>query len=252
MGNFFYNLGRQLGRGAIPAIRQSKLIWDGLTGSEEDVLRAEQRLGSALAIELRAATERSTDPGHEKLANELCQRMASRLKNSQRTFRCEVTHADIPNAMALPGGFIFLSDSLVKFCEGEPDELAFVIGHEMAHVVRGHARERVVNQAAVRAASVVTARAGPLGAWLQHNGLNILTSAHSRDCELEADELGLRLATAAGQEAGGAIALLQRIDRLGQDAGMLGPYFSSHPPASERIARLTPLWRALAGQQTEH
>src|SRR5206468_7134538 len=62
MSNFFYNLGRQLGRGAIPAIRQSKLVWDDLTGTEEDVLRAERALGNALATELRATTPLSGDP----------------------------------------------------------------------------------------------------------------------------------------------------------------------------------------------
>jgi predicted Zn-dependent protease len=246
MSNFFYNLGRQLGRGAIPAIRQSKLIWDGLTGSEEEVLRAEQALGNALSIELRRSTELSIDPDITTLANDLCQSMAARLKNSQRTFQCEVTRADSPNGIALPGGFIFISDSLVNFCERRPEELAFVIGHEMAHVVRGHARDRMLNQAAFRAASAVTARAGPLGAWLQQNGLKILQSAHSRDCELEADELALRMVVVAGYGPAGAVGLLQRIERLGPDPAALGPYFTSHPPASDRMAQLQPLCRELS------
>ncbi|MCI0534923.1 MAG: M48 family metalloprotease, partial [Verrucomicrobiales bacterium] len=144
MSNFFYNLGRQLGRGAIPAIRQSKVIWNGLTGTEEDMLRAERALGSALAVKLRASTEPSGDPQNAEMANELCRRMAARLKNSRRTFHCEVTRSDIPSGMALPGGFIFLSDSLFDLCERHPNELAFVIGHEMAHVVRGHTRDRMV------------------------------------------------------------------------------------------------------------
>jgi len=98
----------------------------------------------------------------------------------------------------------------------------------------------------LRAASAVASRTGPLGAWLQQNGLKILQSAHARNCEMDADELGLRLVAAAGYDPAGAIALLQRIERLAPETAALGPYFSSHPPASERIAQLKPLCRELS------
>src|SRR5687768_16617787 len=132
MRNFLYNLGRQLRRGAIPAIRPSKAIWDGLTRTEESVLRAERALGTALETELRTSTERSSDLSIAELANDRCRRMAASLTNSPRTFHCDVTRTDVPSAMALRGGFIFLTDSLVNLCRRRAHELAFVIGHEMA------------------------------------------------------------------------------------------------------------------------
>ena len=116
----------------------------------------------------------------------------------------------------------------------------------MAHVVRGHAWERTFSQTALQAAAAVAAPAGSLGAWLRQQGLQLLLSAHSREGELEADELGLRLAAAARFNTAGAIALLHRLERYGPDPAALGQYFASHPPAAERIAQLTPLCHQLS------
>jgi Zn-dependent protease with chaperone function len=140
--------------------------------------------------------------------------------------------------MALPGGFVFVSNSLAELCERRPDELAFVIGHEMGHIVRGPAWDRMLNDAVLRMASSVGGRARILGNWLRQNGRTVLESAHSREREFEADEFGFRLAVAARFVPEGGIALLQRIERLERDPGVLGQYFSTHPPASERIVKL--------------
>jgi predicted Zn-dependent protease len=245
MGGFFYNLGRQLGRRAVPAIRKSGWIWKGLTGSEEETRQAERALGETLVVEVRAATESANDPEMLVLVNQLCGSLEQRLRLPHYRFHCDLIRAGAPNAMALPGGFLFVSNSLVDLCERRPDELAFVIGHEMAHVVRGHAWERTIHQAGLRVVSAVASRAGPLGAWLRQQGMDLLLSAHSRDGELEADELGVRLAAAAGYGTAGALSLLHRLERLGPDATALGQYFASHPPAADRIARLTPLCRKL-------
>jgi len=244
VSGLFYNLGRQLGRAAVPVIRKTKWIYDGLAGDEEQALRAEKSMGSALAAEFRTVAQPVNDSAVTALVDDLCRRLGACVRDKRRTFHCEVVHGDSPNAVALPGGFVFLSYSLVNLCERHPNELAFVIGHEMAHVIRRHAWDRMVNQAILRAASVVTARAGVLGGWLRKGGFELLQNAHARNCEFEADELGFRLANAARFPPDGAVALLRRIERLGSDPGVLGQYFASHPPASERITRLESLTRS--------
>jgi beta-barrel assembly-enhancing protease len=232
MSDFFFNLGRKIGRAAVPAMRKSKWIWDDLTGSEEDALRAERALGAALAGELRAATE-PAEPELFTLPNQVCRRLAESLRDPRRHFRCEVFRAESPNAIGLPGGFIFLSDSLLHFCNLNEDELAFLIGHEMAHVISGHARERMLSQTALGAASAVASYAGPVGAWFRHKGRQLLQTAHSRKCEREADERGVRMAAAAGYDPAGALKLLERVAGLNPDDA--GHYFASHPSAAERI-----------------
>lgn len=251
MSGFFYNLGRKVGRRVVPTIRKSGWILKGLTGTEEEARRAERALGEALAVEVRAATPPADDPEASALVENLCQRLEQNLRVPHHAFHGDLTRADAPNAMALPGGFIFLSVSLLDLCERRPEELAFVLGHEMAHVVRGHAWDRTFSQTALQAVSVVTSGSGPVGTWLRLQGMQLLLSAHSRDSEMEADELGVRLAAAAGFDPAGAISLLRRLERLGPNPSVLGQYFASHPPAAERIARLAPLCRKLAGRSSE-
>ncbi len=238
MSGFFYNLGRHLGHKAVPAIRKSKYIWDGLAGTEEEALRAETALGADMAAELHGTLPLSSDEQARGQVAEICGRLSACVRDKRRTFRSELFADRFANAMALPGGFIFISESLLALCERRPDELAFALGHEMAHVIRGHAWDRMLNEAVLRAASVATARVGQLGAWLQQQGLALLRSAHSREQEFEADELGLRLVLAGGYGSEGAVNLLQRIHTFGPNPVGLGQYLSSHPPASERIAGL--------------
>ena len=237
MSGFFYNLGRQIGRKAVPAIRRSKWIYDGLAGTDEEALRAEMALGKELASELRQTIQPLHDQDLVAIVEGIVQRLAKSLRDQRRTFSIELFHDSSPNAMALPGGFLFLSDSLAGFCDRDPDELAFVIGHEMAHVIRKHAWDRMLNEAALRVASTVTSRLGRIGGWLRQEGITLLRSAHARKSELEADEFGFRLAAAAAYQTDGAIAFLQRVGRnLSQ--GPLGHYLESHPPPAERLARL--------------
>lgn len=242
VSGLFYNLGQRLGRATIPAIRKTRLIYDGLTGGEDDALRAEAKLGGELAAELRAATRPADDPTLTPLVKELCARLAPG-DDPLRTFHCEVLLDESPNAMALPGGFVFINDSLVDFCKQCPDELAFVIGHEMAHIIRRHAWDRMLNDAMLRVATTVGGRAGLLGVWLRQSGLGLLRTAHSRDRELETDALAFELMVNAGFAPAGAIEFLKRQAGLDGHAAGSNEYFASHPPAPERIARLETLLR---------
>lgn len=243
MSGLFYDLGRRLGRATIPAIRKGRWLWNGLTGTEEEALRAEAALGSALAVEIRSLAGDCADREAEELVRGLCRAMSQFTGDRRRAFRVEVITADSPNAMALPGGFLFVSLELVELCERRPDELAFVVGHEMAHVLLGHAWDRVLSQGLLKAASVVAGRAGLVGAWVRQHGLQSLQSAHSRQGEFEADQRGCELAMAAGYDGRGALALLRRLELLSRPPGVLGRYFASHPPAQERAARLEAMVR---------
>lgn len=238
VSGFFYNLGRHFGHKAVPAIRKSKLIWDGVAGSEEEAFRAEVALGAEMANELRATVEIIEDQPTTLGLDDICQRLAARARDKRRTFRCAIFRDNVPNAIALPGALLFFSNSLLELCGRRPDELAFVAGHEMAHVLLGHTWDRMINEAALRAASMATARLGQLGVWLRQQGITLLRTAHERDLEFKADELGFRLGVAAGFSPAGAIDLLERIQRLYPDRTALGHYLASHPAAQDRAARL--------------
>jgi len=126
------------------------------------------------------------------------------------------------------------------------DELAFILGHEMGHVVRGHAMQRMVNSTVVNAAARAVPIGGAVGKLLVQTGSQFLSSAYSQDHELEADEFGLRLSRAAGFEPAAATQMMRRLQELGGDhpEDSLGAYFASHPPFTVRIRQLKELARA--------
>jgi len=247
MGSFFEDLGRKLGRAAVPAYRKSKWVWDGLTGSEGEAQQAEKDLGKTLAAELRLATEILDEPELSAWLRGICRRLEESVDQSGFTYHCELMQNDQPSTIGLPGGYLFVSKSLIDFCEGNVDEVAFVIAHETAHIVRRHTWNRMIQQSALRAASFAAGRAGILSGWVRQQGLPMLRSAHSKDFEFEADRDGAGLVRAAGYDPDGVISFLKRIEQLGTDPDVLGEYLASHPAPKERIERL----KSPAGEQTK-
>lgn len=238
MSGFFEELGRKLGRAAVPTYRKSKWLWDGLTGTEGEALQAERDLGETLAAELRLATEILDEPELLNWVRGICRRLQASIDQPGFTYHCELMQADHPSAIGLPGGYLFVSRSLIDFCEGRVDEVAFVIAHETAHVIRRHTWDRMIQQSTLRAASFAARRAGFLSGWVRQQGLPMLRSAHGKDIEFEADQDAVGLVRAAGYDPNGAISFLKRIERMGSEPEVVGEYLASHPAPEERIARI--------------
>lgn len=233
LGRLFYNLGRQMG----PKVRKAHWMWASFTGTEAEAIRLEHGVGADLAEEAAKQLAPDPDPQTRRALGEVGRRLAACVANQQRSFRFEAFAAGEPNAFALPGGFIFVSRSILDLCRWDQSEMAFILGHEMAHVIRGHAIERIVTNTAVAAASRAAPIRGALGGWLKTVGVQYLQTAYSRDHELEADRLGVRLVMAAGFQPEGALRLLARLADLKRSAepSSLGEYFSTHPTSEIRI-----------------
>ncbi|MFH1719558.1 MAG: M48 family metallopeptidase [Planctomycetota bacterium] len=179
------------------------------------------------------------------MLNRIGRRLTACVANKSRRFSFEAVQGDKPNAFALPGGFIFITRSLLELCRHNQDEVAFILGHEMAHVIRGHAMNRIVSNSAIAAASRAAPIRGLLSGWLRKVGVQFLESAYSQDMEFEADELGMRLAAAAGYDPRACVQLFGRLAKPDATAGYfdLSAYFSSHPPFNVRINNINDLLR---------
>jgi beta-barrel assembly-enhancing protease len=233
MGGFFFNLGRSVGTG----LRKGKWFWQALAGSEDEALRAEFEVGRDLAWGLLRQLPADTDPAAVRLLDDLGGRLSSCVRDRRRRFcLCPVKAPEI-NAFALPGGFLFVSRPLLELCGWDRDEVAFILGHEMGHVLYGHAMERIMQGWMLDAAGRVMPVRGVAGAWLLQQASELVHKAYSRDQELEADALGARLARAAGFDARAALRLLGRLPPAGPEAP-LAEYFATHPPVAERLAQL--------------
>ena len=243
MSGLLYNLGRKLG----PKVRKAKWMWQSMTGTEADAVKIESDVGRDLAHEIRLQLKSDTDAQIEQLLERIARRLGACVANGARKFNFETVGGNEPNAFALPGGFIFITRSLVELCGADPDELAFILAHEMAHVIRGHAMDRIISNSAISTAARITPVRGILSGWLQKVGVQFLESAYSQDLESEADKLAVRLTAAAKYNPEAATRLLRRLASLSRqpEEFYLGTYFSSHPPYKARIQNINRLIKKL-------
>jgi Zn-dependent protease with chaperone function len=147
------------------------------------------------------------------------------------------TSAEIgPNAFALPGGQMCVTDELIELLKDEPDALMTILAHEA-----GHIRHRHGLRLGLRAGVVAAVTALWLGDYSSLlNGLPVVlaTSAYSRDHEREADAFARELARHGGVDPARIAVFFERIrKKYGADADSpLAIAFSSHPGDGERIA----------------
>jgi beta-barrel assembly-enhancing protease len=234
VSGLFYNLGRMVG----PHARKAKWAWLSATGTEAEAIKAEYEVGLDLAREIRCQLKSDPDSETSQLLCKIGGRLSARAANKLREFRFESVSNGPPNAFALPGGFIFVTRSLLELCQWNENEIAFILGHEMAHAIRGHAMERIINSSAIALGARATPMRSLLGSWLSSVGVKFLQNAYSQDNELEADTLGVLLVDAAGYDANAAIQMLARLAKLNPDNQTgIGVYFSSHPAFEIRIER---------------
>ncbi|MDH3584619.1 MAG: M48 family metallopeptidase [Phycisphaerae bacterium] len=235
MAGFLNRFGQSVGKKA----RQANWWWQSLAGSEQDLIQAEERVGGDLAAAFRADMAPATSSAARASVVAAGERLGRCVRNPNRRFRFELVRAEEANAFALPGGYIFLTEPLLELIDSVPDRLAFVLGHEMGHVIRMDPMHRAVSDAGIAAILRKTPMGGLAGTFARSTAGQLMRSAYSQDQEFMADRFGLRLGMAAGYRPEAGIAMLQAIgQRAGTQPSGLAAYFASHPPIPERIQSL--------------
>jgi predicted Zn-dependent protease len=193
---------------------------------------------------------------------ERVRRIAQRLIPQTAAFRADapswkwetnVITAKEVNAWCMPGGKIAVYTGLIERVQPTDDELAAVMGHEIAHALREHGRERVSQaQAQGMIIGVIGAAAGVSGTTLDLTRVVVdltFNLPNSREHEMEADRIGVELAARAGYDPRGAITLWEKMGKLG--GGQPPEFLSTHPNHATRIsdlraysAKVMPLYEA--------
>ncbi|HUP62249.1 MAG TPA: M48 family metalloprotease [Thermoanaerobaculia bacterium] len=163
-------------------------------------------------------------------------------KSERPTLPWTFTVLDTPmvNAMALPGGYIYITRGMLERVNSE-DELAGVIGHEIAHVTARHAAQQISRSQLAQVGLVLGAViAGPQAieqyGQLAELGLGLLFQRYSRGQETQADLLGTGYMAEARFNPIGAERMLMTLQRLDKNpASGLDRYFMSHPDPAKRV-----------------
>lgn len=161
------------------------------------------------------------------------------------------------NAWCMPGGKMAIYTGLIERLNATDDEIAAVMGHEIAHALREHARERISRQMVTDAAVGIAGALfgiGELGQSLGGMVANVtINLPNSRTHEVEADRMGVELAARAGYDPRAAVRLWEKMAKVSE--GSQPPkWLSTHPPHSDRIKdlqayseRVMPLYQAAKG-----
>ncbi len=137
-----------------------------------------------------------------------------------------------PNAVALPGGTVVITDALVSGFPGD-DVVAAVLGHELGHVVENHGLTQLYRSLGFFVlVSLIAGDTGPILEDVLLEGGVILSLSYSREFERRADEFGLRLTRKAGYDPAALITFFESLPgSLSQETS----WDSTHPSSAERI-----------------
>jgi predicted Zn-dependent protease len=144
------------------------------------------------------------------------------------------------NAFCMPGGKIAFFTGIIDQLKLTDDEIAIVMGHEIAHALREHAREQAGKQAATGLGANVVSHIfglGNFGNAVLGAGANLLSLKFSRDDETDADAVGLELAARAGFNPEAGISLWKKMQQAAQ--GSPPQWLSTHPGNEDRIQRIS-------------
>jgi predicted Zn-dependent protease len=143
------------------------------------------------------------------------------------------------NAFCMPGGKIAFFYGILDQLKISDDEVAMIMGHEMAHALREHARERMGKTAATRiGAGVLSALLGlgNTGDAVLNMGGQLLTLKFSREDESEADLVGMDIGARGGYDPRAGVTLWQKM--LNASKGAPPEFLSTHPSGASRIREI--------------
>ena len=226
MDKLFQYLGKRAGT----SVKKGKWFYNSILGSEEETIKAQYSFGYEMAKEIANQYKLLDDPIIAKLGTELKTRLST--KHRFNFYTIESTEI---NAFALPGGFIFISNSLLEFCEYDEDTIVFVLSHEMGHVIKGHALNSLLAQYSVNALSTMLRTAGLIQNAAKKLFTKFLISNYSRENEFEADLTALKIMKILGFNAYAAKTFFVKLQEKDSESSVLPSYFSTHPPLKERI-----------------
>ena len=199
----------------------------------------EIKIGEAMTQQVSKEMPIESDPSLNAEVNRVGQRLLAGLARRDFQYRFYVVKDDTPNAFTIPGGSVYIHTGLLKFVSGD-SELAGVMGHEIGHAYLRHPAKSISRAYGLEYLTSFLFKgqttAQSSGALMNLLKGGVLTR-YGREDENQADDMGYYLAKRAGYSSDGLLNFLRKLQQL-QKGGSTLPFLSSHPPTTERIARL--------------
>jgi predicted Zn-dependent protease len=213
-------------------------------------------IGRDVAARLVGAAPLTPNARVQRYVNNVGRWLASQTERPDLPWQFGVLEAPEVNAFAVPGGTIFITRGLLEKM-GSEAELAGVLGHEIAHVLRKHHLKAIQKGAlASLSGDVAGAALTNVNSEARHKLVSFGTEMYSRGLdkgdELEADRLGVVIAARAGYDAYGLPSVLQTLQGMNAADSAVALMFKTHPAPGERLdalgKRMQPTLDAYADQ----
>ncbi|MCE5211922.1 MAG: M48 family metalloprotease [Deltaproteobacteria bacterium] len=201
----------------------------------------EIQIGREIAGNLLGASALVKDDALQKYVNQVGRWVANQSERADLPWHFGVIESEDINAFAAPGGYVVITKGLYRKLENEA-QLAAVLSHEIAHVVRSH------HLKILQKSQLLDMGAGLLGKQVGKDnqvirkvigsGAEICARSLDKSAEFEADRMGVVLTTRAGYEPYGLPEVLQTIGQTGKDESSVALLFKTHPHPDDRLVKL--------------
>ena len=198
-------------------------------------------LGREITGSLLGAAPLVKDEKLQQYVNKVGRWVASQSERDNLPWKFGVIDSADLNAFAAPGGYVLITKGLYQKLQNEA-QLASVLGHEIAHVVKKHQLKVLQKQQLLNIGS----------SWLKEKlgktkladkaigtGAEISARGLDKDAEFEADRMGMVLAARAGYDAFALAEVLQTISQTNKSDSSVALLFKTHPAPDERLAKLS-------------
>ena len=203
---------------------------------EEEIALGREITGSILG-----AAALVKDEALQKYVNQVGRWVASQSERADLPWKFGVIDSADLNAFAAPGGYVLITKGLYLSMSNE-SQLAGVLGHEIAHVVKKHQLKVLQKQQLVSVGSEWLkkqfGKKNKISDKLIGNGAEISSRSLDKDAEFEADRMGIVLATRAGYDTYGLPDVLQTIGQTNKTDSSVALLYKTHPSPDERLAKL--------------
>ena len=213
-------------------------------------------IGRELAARLLGAAPLMANDAVQRYVNNVGRWLASQTERADLPWQFGVLQAPQLNDFATPGGHIFITRGLFERMKNEA-ELAGVLAHEIAHVLRKHHLQAIQKGARMELAGAALStlarqdRNTPSREKLLAAGSELFSRGLDKSDELEADRLGVVIAARGGYDAYGLPSVLQTLQAMNPEDSGVALMFKTHPAPGERLFALEtmqPTLDAYAGQ----
>jgi predicted Zn-dependent protease len=230
----------------VPLLISSFLLGTFIRDAYALTAEEEKKMGKTVLLEIQKEADFMRDLTIQTFIEKLGYSIVDQVGQTPFEFKFYVIDALDPNAFAIPGGYIFVTTGLLVLAENE-QEVAGVLGHEIAHVTQRHVAQMIERSKRLNIASMAAILAAMLagrggtgsqaGVAMAAATAGALQLKYTREMETDADQNGLYYLVKAGYDPNGLISFLNRIQRMSLAvAPNIPAYLLTHPATESRIS----------------